>query len=155
VAEAVPTEGEATAIVRELTAQVRAPGGLDFKRTIEDPSFHALLERLLAPDAPVLFEVPGGGFVGAMAGPFHGPPGYLAGWREWLQAWEEFRVEEKELIAGEDEVALLVTVTGRLRDSDAIVQQPAGAVYNVASGRIAKIQHFLDEDQARAAAGLT
>jgi hypothetical protein len=90
-----------------------------------------------------------------MAGPFHGPPGYLAGWREWLQAWEEFRIEEKELLApGEHDVAMLATVTGRLRSSDAIVQQTGGAVYTVASGRVAKIQHFLDEGQARAAAGL-
>jgi hypothetical protein len=152
----MPPQGEATAIVRELTAPVRVPGGLDFKRAIEDPQFHALLERHIAPDAPVLFEVPGGGFVGAMAGPFHGPPGYLAGWREWLQAWDEFRIEEKELIpAGEDDVALLVTVTGRLRNSDAIVQQPGGAVYTVASGRVVKVQQFLDEGQTRAAAGLT
>jgi len=152
----MPTNGEAITIVRELTAPVTVPGGLDFKRAIEDPEFHALLERHIAPDAPVLFEVPGGGFVGGMAGPFHGPPGYLAGWREWLQAWEEFRIEWKELIpAGEHDVALLVTVTGRLRGSEAIVQQPAGAVYTVSSGRVAKVQHFLDEGQARAAAGLT
>jgi hypothetical protein len=150
----MPTNGEAIAIVRELTAPVTVPGGLDFKRAVDDPEFHALLERYIAPDAPVLFEVPSGGFVGAMAGPFHGPAGYLAGWREWLQAWEEFRIEERELIAGEHGVALLVTVTGRLRGSDAIVQQSAGAVYAVASARVVKIQHFLDEGQARAAAGL-
>jgi SnoaL-like protein len=149
-------EDEPTAVVRKLAEPLLTPGGLDFKRAIDDAQFRALLERHIAPDAPVLYEVPGGGFVGGMAGPFQGPHGYVEGWREWVEAWDEFRIEVRELIAaGERDVVVLVTVTGRLRDSDAVVQQTGGAVYSVASGRVVKLQHFLDEGQARAAAGLT
>src|SRR5687767_15908551 len=130
-----------------------APGGMG--SLLEREELLEPLRRLVAPEARVEFPVPGGGFVGAMGGPFRGPEGFIEGWREWLQAWDEFRVENRELIdAGEGKVLVLADTQGRLKGTDTFVPQKAAALYTVADGRIVAIEHFLDQDQARAAAGL-
>jgi ketosteroid isomerase-like protein len=151
----VDATGEELAIVEQLMAPVDAADG-EMKRLIERDELLEPLRRLVAPDAKVEFPVPGGGFVGAMGGPFRGPEGFIDGWREWLQAWDEFRIETEELVqAGDGRVLVLAATEGRLKGTDTSVPQKAAALYTVADGRAVAIVHFLDQDQARTAAGLT
>ena len=64
----------------------------------------------------------------------------------------------KYVFAPEGEVAdmrvlLLGDSTGRMT-SGLEVDTPAAALYTVSDGRIVEIRHFLDQEQARRAAGL-
>jgi hypothetical protein len=142
-------------IVHELMAPIDASDG-EMTQLLEQEELLEPLWRLVAPDAPIEFPVPGGGFVGDMAGPFHGPQGFLDAWREWLGAWEEFRIETEQVLPGRDgRVLLLATLSGRLRDSETSVSQEGGAVWTISGDRVTRIENFLDHDQARAAAGLS
>jgi hypothetical protein len=141
-------------IVRELLAPIDENEG-EMKGLLEKEPLLEPLRRLVAPDAPIEFEVPGGGFVGDMSGPFRGPEGFLDGWREWLNAWDEFRIETQEVIAaGEGRVLVLARLGGTLRGTDVTVSQDGGGIWTVANGQVIAIEHFLDQDQARRAAGL-
>jgi hypothetical protein len=113
------------------------------------------LEGAIASDASIEFASPYGGFVGDMAGPFQGLEGLRLGWQEWTAPWESWTFTGTEWIdPGDGRVLLLGDSTGRFRDSGTEMEAPAAAVYTIERGKIVRIQHFLDQDQARRAAGL-
>jgi len=121
----------------------------------EQPAVIERLEQVLEPDAPIEFETPDGGFMGAMGGPFRGLGGLQAAWAEWTDPWEAWSFRGTDWIdAGPGQVLFLGDSLGRLAGSGLEVEVHAGALYTVESGRIVRIQHFLDQDQARRAAGL-
>ena len=127
----------------------------EFSAALGDETFRGRTREFIADDAEILFEVPSGGFVGEMAGPWIGPDGYLAGWAEWLSSWDEFRVEVEEILeCGNDAVLLLVMNRARPKGSPAVLEQPAAALYRIDGGKFVRIEHFLDQAQARQAAGL-
>jgi ketosteroid isomerase-like protein len=113
------------------------------------------LSTVVASDAPIVFATPDGGMVGDMAGPFHGVEGLRSGWTEWTAPWESFVFRPTEIIdAPEGRVLLLGDSMGRLAGSGLEVETPVAALYTVRDGLIVRIEHFLDQDQARSAAGL-
>jgi hypothetical protein len=112
-------------------------------------------ERMIDPAAPIEFETPYGGLLGGMGGPFFGASGFLKAWQEWLVPWESFSIRMDEFKEVESNVLAFVHCVGRVSQSGLEVDTPAAAIYTVESGRIVKIRHFLDQDQARAAVGLT
>ena len=125
----------------------------DMRSLLADPEAIARLEAAIAPDAVVEFATPDGGFVGDMGGPFRGVDGLREGWAEWLAPWESFTFRADEIRdAGNGKVLLLGDTLARL-SSGIEVQAHVGAVYTLRDGRIVAIQHFLDQEQARRAAG--
>jgi ketosteroid isomerase-like protein len=115
----------------------------------------ARLEDALAPDALVEFATPYGGFMGEMAGPFRGVEGLQRAWAEWTAPWEKWSFRGTEwLDAGDGRVLLLGDSLGRLAGSGVEVETHAAALYTVEGDRIVRIEHFLDQEQARRAAGL-
>lgn len=140
---------------RALGPNFEAGQPADLVGSFGDPVVRERLEALLAPDASIEFATPDGGFVGEMAGPFAGLEGFLAGWAEWLEPWDSFVVTPLEWIdAGDGRVLLLSNCHGRLAGSGVELDTAAAGLYEVRDGRIARIQHFLDQAQGRRAAGL-
>jgi ketosteroid isomerase-like protein len=132
-----------------------ALGDIEMGKFFQRPEVIERLADALAPDAPIEFQTPDGGFMGGMAGPFAGLEGLQAAWTEWTEAWESWGFRPTELIdAGAGRVLLLGDSVGRLSAAGTEVETHAGALYTVEGGRIVRIQHFLDQDQARRAAGL-
>ena len=140
----------------DLISEFLAPvADADLVMVVSQDAFSDTVEALIAADGETLFEVPSGGFVGDMAGPWVGPEGYLAGWTEWLSSWDEFRVQTDQLLdCGNGHILQLATTRARPKGSPSVLEQRAGALYHVGKGQIVRIEHFLDEAQARQAAGL-
>ena len=100
-----------------------------------------------------MFETPDGGQMGAMGGPFQGPDGLYAGWGEWTSMWTAMTTTVDEMIELDDAVLLLAHLRATLGDG-LPVETPVAALYTFDGERIVKIEHFLDQAQARRAAGL-
>jgi hypothetical protein len=130
-------------------------GKMDMFDLIDDERFWARIGELFEPDAEVHFLTPDEGLMGAMGGPFHGAAGFEAGWREWLQPFDRFRIETGEARNAPDgRVVLLATTFATLQGSTVEVPQPAAVVYTVRDGRIARADHYLEHEQALRDAGL-
>jgi len=115
----------------------------------------ALLDELADPDFACTFVAPeyvgpGGRFS------YRGPDGFVDGWREWLEAYDSYRVELEELTEGEDgRLLTLGRQTGTTRTGAVEISEPAAAVWRVRDGRLLEVEFHLDPDSARRAAGLT
>jgi ketosteroid isomerase-like protein len=143
-------------VVREIYPSAVRTGEIDMCELIDDEPFWARVNELFAPDADVQFITPDAGGMGGMAGPFRGPAGFRAGWREWLEPFDRFRIETKEtLTASDDRIVLLATTYGTLQGSSVEVEQPSAVVYRVQAGRVVEAYHYLEHEQALRVAGLT
>ena len=128
---------------------------IDLIEMLTDTVLLESLEGLIDPEAPIEFETPYGGLLGGMGGPFFGASGFQLGWQEWLGPWESFSIRSVEITEVENNVLLLVHCVGRMSQSGQEVDNPAAAIYTIENGRAVRVRHFLDQDQARAAVGLT
>jgi ketosteroid isomerase-like protein len=130
--------------------------GIDMRDFIDDDdAFWERARQVIEPEAEVRFILQGGGTIGAMGGPFHGIDGFRAGWREWLEPWQRLRIVPVEMIdAGEGRVLLLAESHGLLTSGGAEIVQASAAIYRLRDGMIVGIDHYLDYEQARRAAGL-
>ena len=112
--------------------------------------------RMIAPDATVEFATPDGGFLGGMAGPFTGADGMIAAWSEWVRPWTSYSIRIDEWSEPKPGVVLMLgEASGRLAGSELELDSPIGAVCLLRDGRIAHMQHFLDQEQAREAVSRT
>jgi ketosteroid isomerase-like protein len=127
----------------------------DMTALFQNETVISRLRDALAPDAVIEFATPYGGFMGEMAGPFRGLEGLQRAWAEWTDPWEAWSFRGTEWIdAGGGRVLLLGDSIGRLAGSGVEMETHAAALYTVENDRIVRIEHFLDQDQARRAAGL-
>jgi ketosteroid isomerase-like protein len=84
-----------------------------------------------------------------------GLPEMVEAWREWMEPWEVYWTEVEEFVdAGHDQVLVLLRDHGRLRGSDAEVEQPAASLWTLREQKIARIDFFPSREQALEAAGL-
>jgi ketosteroid isomerase-like protein len=142
-------------LVRWALGDIDDGATIDMQARFREPFLVERLGRVLAPDASIEFQTPDGGFMGGMAGPFRGLEGLQTAWAEWTEAWESWTFQPTEWIdVGDGRVLLLGDSLGRLSAAGAEVETHAAAMYEVRDGMIVRIQHFLDQDQARRAAGL-
>ena len=134
--------------------EIRA-GEMDVCELIEDDAQWERIDEIFDPNADVQFVTPDAGLMGGMAGPFRGGPGLRAGWREWLQPFQRFRIELLETrIAPDGRALLLATTFGTLRGSSVEVEQPSAVVYEARDGRIVAAVHYLEHEQALRDAGV-
>jgi hypothetical protein len=76
-------------------------------------------------------------------------------WREWMEPWEVYWIEVEDFIdAGGDRVLVLLRDHGRLRDSDAEVEQLGASLWTLRDRKIARIDFYPNRDHALEAAGL-
>ncbi len=109
----------------------------------------------IAPDVKVTFVTPQSGIEIMDRQEFVGIDGLKEGWRLWMQAWEYFRVSLEELIdVGDGQILVLGRAAVRTRSGGLDLTQGIAVLNRVADGRIASVDFYLDQDQARRDAGL-
>jgi ketosteroid isomerase-like protein len=151
----LPAGLSALGLVRWTFGDLELGAETDMKALFQQEAMLARHEEAIAPDAPIEFATPYGGFMGEMAGPFRGPEGLRRGWTEWTEAWESWSFRGTDWIdAGEGRVLLLGDSKGRVAGSGVEIEAHVAALYTIEKDRIVRIEHFLDQDQARRAAGL-
>jgi ketosteroid isomerase-like protein len=140
----------------ELVRSIHPPSGTDLVTLFgeESDASGALqsLSALVTPDFEAVGGDVGGG--GITAGG-RGIEGLFAAWRDWLRPWETYWNEVEDFLdAGEDRVVVLTRDHGRLRGSDSEVEAVGASVWAFREGKIARIEFFLNRDEALKAVGL-
>jgi ketosteroid isomerase-like protein len=93
---------------------------------------------------------------GPDGGEYHGIDGLSAAWRDFLAAWEDFRIETDRVMAGEAGVyVLLIRLTARGKGSGVTIDAEVANVVRMRDGRIARLEMFWDRDTALTAAGVS
>jgi ketosteroid isomerase-like protein len=87
---------------------------------------------------------------------YRGRDGVIEILEQWVQTWDDYEQEAPELIdAGADRVVTVICERGKLKGSDAWVEQTRGTVWTVRDQRIVKYEEHQDRAQALEAAGLS
>jgi hypothetical protein len=85
-----------------------------------------------------------------------GLAGLRAGWSDWLEPWESYRVEIEDVIDAGDEAVVVVTRDyGRRAGMEAEVLILGAAIWIVRDGKILRATFYADRDAAFEAAGLS
>jgi ketosteroid isomerase-like protein len=91
---------------------------------------------------------------GPDGGEYHGIDGLTAAWRDFLAAWEDFRITTDRVIAGEPGVyVLLIRLNARGKGSGVAIDAEVANVVRMRDGRIARLEMYWDRDAALTAAG--
>jgi uncharacterized protein len=112
-------------------------GDLDTMLALQDPEWEGFIPA----------EYP-------MAGTWRGHDGALAFAEEWLEAWEEFRVEPEDFVVSEDAVLAKVHYWGRGRGSGIEVTESWYYAYRLRAGKITSWRPYADRAEALADLGL-
>jgi ketosteroid isomerase-like protein len=88
------------------------------------------------------------------AGVYHGHEGVTKFFTLWLQAWEDPRVELRELVDAGDKVVCTFSWTARGRTSGAEVEQEFFAVYELRDGKIVAFLQATSREDAMRDAGV-
>jgi ketosteroid isomerase-like protein len=92
---------------------------------------------------------------GPDGGEYHGIDGLTAAWRDFLAAWEDFRITTDRVMAGEAGVyVLLIRLNARGKGSGVTIDAEVANVVRMRDGRIARLEMFWDREAALAAAGV-
>jgi ketosteroid isomerase-like protein len=86
-------------------------------------------------------------------GTFHGLEGLATSLMEWLEPWEEHRIEAEEFTEAGDQVLAVIRLVGRMAGSRMEVDQRFFQVYTVSNGKIIRMVEFGTRDRALEAAG--
>jgi ketosteroid isomerase-like protein len=88
-------------------------------------------------------------------GPMHGKDALRAHMQDWLDMFDDLKVEPMELIdAGEDQVIEVTRISGRAKLSGVETDLTYAAVYTIRDGKIARGREYWTKEQALEAAGL-
>ena len=89
-------------------------------------------------------------------GPMYGKAAVLAYLQDWLDMFDDFKVEPLELIdAGGDEVVAVLRNSGRAKLSGVETDLTYAALYTIRDGKIARGREYWTKEQALEAAGLS
>lgn len=89
-------------------------------------------------------------------GPLRGKDAVRAYLQDWLDMFDDFKVEPVELIdAGEDNVVAVFRFSGRAKLSGVVRDQTAAVVYTIRDGKIAGGLEYATRGEALKAAGLS
>jgi ketosteroid isomerase-like protein len=83
-----------------------------------------------------------------------GGDGLLAMWREWLEAWESYRLEVEELIEAGENVVVFARVEARTKRDGVLMHHSPAAVWRFRGGKIAAVHFYLDREEALESARL-
>jgi ketosteroid isomerase-like protein len=88
-------------------------------------------------------------------GPMHGKDAVRAYAQDWLDMFDDLKVEPVELIdAGEDQVIAVLRSSGRAKLSGVETDLTYAALYTIRDGKIARGREYWTKEQALEAAGL-
>jgi ketosteroid isomerase-like protein len=89
-------------------------------------------------------------------GPIHGKDAVRAYMQDWLDMFDDLKVEPVELIdAGEDQVIAVTKISGRAKLSGVETDLTYAAVYTIRDGKIARGREYWTREDALEAAGLS
>jgi ketosteroid isomerase-like protein len=89
-------------------------------------------------------------------GPMHGKAAVRAYLQDWLDMFDDFKVEPVELIdAGGDKVIAVLRNSGRAKLSGVETDLTCAIVWTIRDGRIARGREYWTRDEALEAAGLS
>ncbi len=89
-------------------------------------------------------------------GPIHGRDAMRAYVQDWIDLFDNFRIEPVELIdAGGNRVVAVLRFGGRIRRGAVDTDQTMGAVFEIRDGKIARGREYGTRKQALDAAGLS
>jgi hypothetical protein len=90
------------------------------------------------------------GLRSALEGTFYeGRGGIERFWAEALEIWEELRIEDPEVIDGDERALMLGRLIAQGRGSGAVIDQEIAWEIEVRDGMASRIQTRLDPDEAR------
>ena len=128
------------------------PDGIDATRAALAPLVHPDLETVTAPG-----QVPlSGADTDDPSRPVvYGLDGLENGFRDWLSAWESWLVTATDLIDVDgDRVLVLLDVQARSKTHGVEMPIDAASLVTIRDGRLARMELFFEQDEARRAAGL-
>jgi len=110
----------------------------------------ATLRRISTPDLEVAMIGPGG-----FTGTFHGVDGFEAAWRDWLQPFASYRVEQDpEVRLAPDAVVFFGRQVVTPKGGAAPLSNDGASVVFLRDGKVTRIEFHLDRAAALRSAGL-
>lgn len=92
---------------------------------------------------------------GPDGGEYHGIGSLTAAWRDFLAAWEDFRIEAERVVPGEAGLyVLLLRLLGRGKGSGLSIDAEVANLVRMRDGRVARLEMWWDRDGALSAAGV-
>jgi ketosteroid isomerase-like protein len=85
----------------------------------------------------------------------HGVEALFRSSREWLSAWEGFRLQAEAFLPAEGKIVVLLTLHGRGTGSGAEVATPAAHVWTMRRDKAIRVEAYMDRAKALKAAGLS
>ena len=146
------------------TAHTLYPGAIDLVAAFADPELLEGFRAFVHPDFDAVFEarnIPMGPAsietVGETGQPtVHGFDALVTAWREWLSAWDTWLITPTEFVDIDDErVLVLMQVRARSKTHQVEMPLDGANLLTFRDGRLAFLEMFLDENDAREAAGLS
>jgi ketosteroid isomerase-like protein len=87
------------------------------------------------------------------SGTFHGHEGYMTWLGQWLEAWDDFKIEVRGMEAvGQRHVVTAIHQSGIGRGSGIPVQMDVAYMLDIRGGKVAALQMYLDRADAVAVA---
>jgi ketosteroid isomerase-like protein len=86
---------------------------------------------------------------------YEGPEGTREFLTEWLGAWEDWRLEVRELIDAGDDVVALLHQSGRSKTTGLEVDMDFAQVWTIKDGKQTRMRMYADPDEALRAEGLS
>ena len=90
-----------------------------------------------------------------LAETYQGYEGVERFFADWLQTWDDFEIEHRELIDAGDSVVAVFHQRGRGKGSGLRIARDFFGVYDLRDGKVARYRQFESRDAALKAVGLT
>ena len=138
----------------ELVRGLQPSRDTDLVATFRDDATSAAVMETLSPFFHEDVEIVAPSFVAGEGVRFVGLEGLRAGWLDWLEPWESYRVEVEDVIDAGDDAVVLVRDFGRRAGMTVEVSVMGGAVWTVRDGRVGRVAFYLNRSEALKAVGL-
>ena len=86
---------------------------------------------------------------------YEGPEGTREFLTDWVSAWEDWRLEVRELIDAGDDVAAILHQSGRSKTTGLEVDMDFAQVWTIKDGKQTRMRMYADPDEALRAVGLS
>jgi ketosteroid isomerase-like protein len=139
----------------ELVGSLQPSRDTDLVTLFRDDATAAALMEAMSPFFHEDCEIVAPTFVAGQGVRFVGLEGLRAGWLDWLEPWESYRVEVEDVIDAGDDVVVLPRDYGRRAGMDVEVGVIGAAVWTVRDGKVARVAFYLKRGEALEALGLS